>query len=247
VKYSSSIGTPTVEYASGGALTGARGIMISGTTAYVTVEGAYGSGSVYDFSTTSPGTPVLFSSLSGTVGGQTVGQMRGAAVDQAGNIYYADSTWGASGTDQGYICKSATCTTKFTSLLNGPNEMQTGLGTLAASGTTYDCDVLYEDNYYAGTIEEIATGYDTTGTSHSHCGNASEGTSLGNFLTGLTTPSGIALSPAEAALGGASVGVGPTFLDPSVGAPEPGTLALMIGALLLALAIGIRSHRRQLQ
>ncbi len=188
VKYNSSVGSPTTEYASGGVLAGARGIMISGTTAYVTVEGAYGAGSVYDFSTTSPGAPVLYASLSGAVGGQTVGQMRGAAVDTGGNIYYADSTWGAAGTDQGYICKSATCTTKFTSGLNGPNELQTGLGTLVASGSTYDCDVLYEDNYYAGSIEEIATGYDTGGTAHSHCGNSEEGTSLGNFLTGLTTP-----------------------------------------------------------
>src|SRR5579863_493427 len=245
VKYSSSVGSPSTVYAAGadsGALAGARGIMISGTTAYVTVEGAYGSGSVYDFSTTSPGTPALYASVSGTVGGQEKGQMRGAAVDQAGNIYYADSTWGASGTNQGYICKSATCTTAFTTGLNGPNELQTGLGTFAASGTTYNCDVLDETNYYGGSIEEIATGYDTGGVSHSHCGNASEGTSLGNFLTGLTTPSGIALSPGEFALGGDTVPVGPSFFT-----PEPGTFALMIGALLLALGIGIRAQRRQLQ
>jgi hypothetical protein len=248
VKYNSTLGTPTTEYAAGGALTGARGIMISGTTAYVTVQGAYGSGSVYTFSTTTPGTPVLYASLSGAVGGQEVGQMRGAAVDQGGNIYYADSTWGASGTDQGYICKSATCTTKFTSGLNGPNELETGLGTLAASGTTYDCDVLYEANYYGGSIEEIATGYDTTGTTHQHCGNLEEGTSLGNFITGLTTPSGIALSPSESGLGGDSVPFGPTFIsDPVTATPEPGTFAFMIGALLLALGIGIRAQRRQLQ
>jgi hypothetical protein len=251
VKYSATIGTPTTVYASGydsGLIAGARGIMIDGTTAYITVEGVYGSGSVYSFSTTTPATPVLYASVSGTVGGQEKGQMRGAAVDQAGNIFYADSTWGASGTDEGYINEN-TGSTAALSGLNGPNELETGAGTSSSTtGLRTFCDVLYIANYYAGNIEEVATGYNTSGSSTGGCGSGTFNNANAVLISGLTTPSGIALSPAESGLGGDSVANGPTFIsNPVAATPEPGTLSLMIGALLFALGIGIRTQRRQLQ
>jgi sugar lactone lactonase YvrE len=245
VEYSSSLGTPTTVYPSGSVLAAARGIMIDGTTAYVTVDGAYGSGSVYTFSTTSPGTPALYASVSGTTGGQADGQMRGVAVDTDGNIFYADSTWGASGTDKGYI-KENTGSSSVISGLNGPNELETGAGTAANGHDSANCDVLYVANYYGGSIQEYNTGYTIGG--NPTCGSSEQFETVTTLVTGLTDPSGLALSPGESSLGGDSVTNGPTFIsDPVSATPEPGTFALMIGALLLALGIGIRAQRRQLQ
>ncbi len=57
VEYNGSTGSPTTMQASGGALSGARGMMIAGTTAYVTVEG-FGAGSVKSFSTSTANSTV---------------------------------------------------------------------------------------------------------------------------------------------------------------------------------------------
>jgi hypothetical protein len=231
VVYDGTTGDATTVEPAGGSLVGARGIMIDGSTVYVTVEGTYGSGSVYSFPT-SGGAPTLYASVSGTVGGQVEGQMRGISYDSQGDIFYADSTWGPSGSDQGYINESTGGA--VISGLNGPNELEIGNGSNGSG-----CDYLYVAGYYAGTVNEYSNG------EGAGCGTV--GTLEVSFLSGLGNPSGIALSPGNGGLGGDSVGVGPTFISGVSATPEPGTFALMTGALLLALGIGIRTQRRRLQ
>jgi hypothetical protein len=257
VTYNGTTGANTTVYAAGfnsSELAGARGIMVNGTTVYVTVQKAYGSGgAVYSFSTSGGSISTYATIAGGTLGTPAYedGQMRGITVDQGGNIFYADSTWAPNGTNDGYICESITCTPSAPAMgsLAGPNEIQTGAGTLT-NGRAPGCDVLYIANYYSGnstapsTVEEVSTGYTTAGVA-SGCGSFDSGT--GTFLS-LTTGniSGIALSPGENSLGGDSVSLGPTFISNSPPqSPEPGTFVLMTGALVLALGIGIRVQRRR--
>jgi hypothetical protein len=214
-------------------LAGARGIMIDGTTAYVTVEGGYGlNSSVYSFPTSTGVLTLYRNVVATTVGGQENGQMRGITYDSNGDIFYADSTWAPNGTNEGYIDKDISSTAVISSLA-GPNELEIGD---ASSG---GCTDLYVVTYYGGNVTEYSDGHG------GGCGSV--GTLEATYLTGLVNPSGIALSPNEGGLGGDSVGVGPTFIsDPVTASPEPGTLALMIGSLLLAaLGIGIRVQRRR--
>jgi hypothetical protein len=174
--------------------------------------------------------------------------MRGAAVDSVGSIFYADSTWGLAGTDEGYIDEGSGETT-IISGLNGPNELESGTGTAGSGADQTGCDVIYVTNYYAGNVQEFNTGYTTGETESSACGDTGEFGTATTLISGLTDPSGIALSPGESGLGGDSVSAGPTFIsNPDIApVPEPGTFALMIGSLLLATGIGIRAQRRQLQ
>ena len=155
--------------------------------------------------------------------------MRGISYDPQGDIFYADSTWGPSGSDEGYINEGTGGA--VISGLNGPNELEIGNDS-SGSG----CDYLYVAGYYAGTVNEYSDGEGTG------CGTV--GTLKASFLSGLGNPSGIALSPGNGGLGGDSVSEGPTFISGGSATPEPGTLALMLGGLLLGLAVGIRVQRR---
>jgi hypothetical protein len=253
VEYNATTGNSTIVEPANGALFGARGIMINGTTVYVTVDNAYGSGGgVYSFSTSGGSVTLYHSIAAATVGGYEDGQMRGIAVDQGGNIFYADSTWAPAGTNEGYINENTGASAVLKSLA-GPNEIQTGQGTAGVeSDDSPSCDVLYIADYYSGTagapskVLELATGYSTSGVAGGSCGafDAQGGTFISNSTADI---SGIALSPDESSLGGDAVGVGPTFITnaPPPAVPEPGTFALMTGALLLALGIGIRTQRRR--
>jgi hypothetical protein len=227
-----------------------RGIMIDGSTVYVTTSsyGATGAG-VYDFTINGSGVAgslsTYYALVANTVGTgankQETGQLRGITYTAGGEILWADSTWGASGTFKGYIDEDTGTTTSLASL-NGPNALETGNGTNSNSGSSIytGCNVLYLADYYSGIVDEISVGSAFGG-----CG------SLGNTTTivsGLTDVSGIALSVGEGGLGDDAVGPTGLFLSPdSPQTPEPGTFALMIGALLLAFGIGIRAQRRQLQ
>ena len=240
VKYNDSTGAATIVQNAGGALTNARGIMVDGSTVYVTVQG-YGSGSVYDMSTsaTTSTTPTLYASLGSSSvdsGAYATGQMRGITFDAAGSIFYDDSTWAPSGQNFGYIDQNSG-TNKNTTVLSslaGPNELESGDGTAGSGDLSSGCNVVYIANYYGGTVEEVSTGDNTFGFSSSSCGSGTFNGAHTDFLSGLTDASGIALSPSEGGLGGNE---DPTFL--SSPAPEPSSGALMLSALLLTMGMGI--------
>lgn len=237
---------------------GARGIFIGPQLVYVTVEPPYGSeGGVDEFDLASPGTvttPYTLGSLTAGTGGPETGQLRGITMDEANNIYYADSTWGAPGTDDGYICVSArticdySATTRpyYTTGLNGPNELISGQGSDASgTGASFDagCDVLYAAEYYGSVITEINIDEQLNGNSF-QCGTpkatepfASNSTVGGSF--NLNDVSGIALDVGDAGIVGSNTlpGVeGPASLF-SDAAPEPGTWVLMVSALLGIVAM----------
>ncbi len=238
-----------------------RGIMIdsaaSPSIVYVTTSsyGATGSG-VYDFtinaSTGVAGSLATYQKLtaSTTSGGNETGQLRGITYDPGGNILYADSTWGPT-SGQGYIDENKGTATGLTAL-NGPNALEVGEGTASSGVLSSSCDVLWVAGYYSGNLGESNTGYNTSGALSSTCEGSGVLTVANStvFISGLTDLSGFALSVGEDGLGDDTI-AGPTGLflvpDSPLVTPEPGTFALMIGALLLALGIGIRAQRRQLQ
>ena len=250
----------------GSAIAGARGIMIpgssncksqtqSGCVAYVTYEAGYGSGGLASFAATGTANPSLTSvstlGATTTTGGQGTGQLRGVTQDQAGNIYYADGTWGAAGTDNGYICNAGTqsgfsCTyaNAYFTGLNGPNELITGQGNGSAAGSfNTGCDVLYVAQYYANVITEINLDQTTGGTQNSSsCGTAKQSQT---FASGLTNVSGIALAVGDTAVIGGNQG--PTNLFSVSAAPEPGTWVLMFSALLSIAGVQLLRRRRAAQ
>ena len=246
---------------------GARGIAIIGGTAYVTVQGSYGSGSVDTFSASGSLNPAVtqYSALGASTTGQTpnheTGQMRGVTGDEGGNIYYVDSTWGPTGAGDGYICEVPTGTggagsmcsysTSFlhTTVLNGPNEIISGQGsgaTGAAFGT--GCDDLYVANYFGNNITEIGTGLTTGGTVSSSCGTAATTTTFAtSAVFGATGAhvTGLALTPNQVAVIGGNQG--PTNLfgpDFSQVTPEPGTWVLMLSALFGVAGTQVWRRRR---
>jgi hypothetical protein len=221
-----------------------RGIMIDGTTVYVTTStyGHSGAG-VYKFTLTSGSAGALstYHALTSntTSGGDETGQLRGITYTSGGNILWADSTWGAAGDDQGYIDEDTGTAISRLNSLNGPNALETGNGT-GSGNLASSCNVLFIANYYAGDVEES-----DIGTSLGGCGSHA-GDTTSNIITGLTDVSGISLAPGQGGLGADFVGPMGLF-EPAVSAiPEPGTFTLMIGALVLAFGIGIRAQRRQL-
>lgn len=263
----------TIVKANSGLVTGARGIMINspvgqtptqscsstvttGCTVYVTVEGAYGSGGLDYFSAGSNPTVTDYSTLSAstTPAGNETGQMRGVTEDTFGNIYYVDSTWGPSGTGDGYICEVAkgaatgnTCNpaSPFLSTpLNGPNEIVSGDGNGGAGGYASSCDDLYVANYYGNNIVQVQTSY-TTGGVASGCGTAGTNQVFASSLTNVTGLAfGVGAGNVNFGIGGGNEG--PTFLfpDSSVASPEPGTWVLMLSALLAIVGAQVWRRRR---
>jgi hypothetical protein len=229
----------------------------STTTIYLTTSsyGADANGNVFDFAlgtTGAAGTVAKYASLtSSTSGGVETGQLRGITYDEAGDIFYADSTWGpdvtGTGNTDGYICEAAACSPEQ-STLNTPNEIEVGPGTASSGSRTSSCDVVYATSYAEGTVTEYDTGIETNGTaSSSTCGTLGGGST--NFLTlgtGLNAY-GVALAVGTGVTNDVIAGPEGLFLAPVASTPEPGTFALMIGALLLAFGIVIRAQRRQLQ
>ncbi len=231
-----------------------RGIMIDthtvGTTQiYVTTStyGATGAG-VYQFTLGTIGANAgvagavsTFKALTvSTSGTQETGQLRGITYDSGGDIYFADSTWGATGTDQGYI-DEGTALTQIATSLNGPNELEVAAGTAASGNDRAACDVIYAANYYAGTVTEISTGWTTGGSNGSTCGSGIAGGTTTTLISGLTTPTGIAISFSHSALGD-SIGLGPQglFTADQADAPEPGSWVLALSALLIGGAVKAR-------
>ncbi len=219
-----------------------RGIMVdthSGSVVYVTTSsyGASGAG-VYQFtlnaSTGAAGSVSTYAALSAnTNGGQETGQLRGLTYDSGGNIYFADSTWGAPETDHGYIDENGL--TQVVTSLDGPNELQVGGGT-GTGNTKSSCDVIYDTNYYAGTVTEVSTGWNTSG-GNTGCGSIDAATTT--YLTGLTAPSGIALAFGNHGLGDFSPGPEGLF-EPDAATPEPGTWVLALSALSIGVAFKAR-------
>ena len=262
--YSGTTGAGTTKEAANGALAGARGIMIDnrptgGTgNVYVTVMG-YGTGFVDTFAPATPGTltqiGVLGSTTVGTPAVET-GQLRGVTLDSTGNIFYADSTWGAGGTGNGYICEilstasgTTTCSTANANVavsgLNGPNELISGAGYQSGTSTFgTGCDVLFEANYFAGTVDAIATGLNLSGQTQgpNKCGGGLG--SLTQFIGGAGNVTGIALAPTGSGaltLSGNDSIAGPTFLETlPADVPEPGTWVLAISGMLLAAGAKMR-------
>ena len=195
-----------------------RGIVVDShtatTTIYVTTS-SYGAltDNVYDFTLTGAGLANPLAGYSGLVGNtvstQETGQLRGITYDKAGNVYYADSTWAASGTNTGYVNEN-TGTTAVVSGLAGPNELLTGNGTIGSGSVSSSCDVLYVANYYGGTIQEISTGITSGGFQFNNdgCGDTSGGnqhvdSTSGTYLTlASTNISGIALAFGDGGVAG---------------------------------------------
>jgi hypothetical protein len=238
VQYNGINGTTTTMQ-SGGATLDARGILIDGSAVYVSTSN-YGAANVVQFTTTQNSTvSTAYTSLA-TTGGQEGGQLRGITYDSNGDIYYADSTWGQT---TGYIDENGS---SFATGLSGPNQLEVAAGAGGSNGNAA-CDYLYVANYYSGDISMYDTSYQTNGTQNTGtCGTS--GTLLtADFLTtslGSGVLSGLAITNNNSALG--DVAGTPTFIS-APSAPEPGTFVLMPGALLLALAAGIRQKRRRLQ
>jgi hypothetical protein len=228
-----------------------RGIMINGSTVYVTTStyGASGAG-VYDFTYNSSGhgslTTYYALTANTTSGGNETGQLRGITYDPGGNIFFDDSTWGASGSAQGYVLENAGTATNLTAL-NGPNGLETGYGTSSTSDLSSSCDVLFVGSYYSGNLGESNTGYNTSGVLNSTCEGSGVFKSSQVVISGLTNLSGVALAIGNGGLGDDAGSIQGLFEPNTPAIPEPGTLALMIGALLLAIVIGIRVQRRRLQ
>jgi len=264
--YSATTGAGTAMQPANGGLAGARGIMIdnrSGGTGnvYVTVVG-YGTGFVDMFAPTQNSTLTRVSTLGAMTVGTTpveTGQLRGVTEDSAGNIFYADSTWGAGGTDNGYICEvvGTTCSGGLNSglsALNGPNELISGAGGDASgSGTgTFGtgCDVLFEANYFAGTVNEISTGLNLSGQGQgpNKCGGGN--TNVTTLISGAGLVTGIALAPTGTGaltISGNDSIAGPTFLEAlPADAPEPGTWVLAVSALLIAAGVKLRRKAARL-
>jgi hypothetical protein len=220
-----------------------RGIMINGSTLYVTTS-SYGAltDNVFDFTLSSgvAGALTGYAALgSSTIGGQETGQLRGITFDSHGDVFYADSTWAPSGTNDGYINENIGTTAIVTGLA-GPNGLETGNGPLG------NCNALYVANYYGGTVGVFQTGYKTDGTAAAGCGNGIAGGSVGAFVTiAGQDVSGIALAFGNGGLGDDVTGVPSGLFGNATASPEPATGALVLGALLLSLAMGMSRRSAQ--
>jgi hypothetical protein len=219
-------------------IAGARGLLVDGTTVYVSTSGdgpTYGNPSVYTFTITTPTTSGT--SISGSVSSYYVdgafpdGQNRGLAYNGT-TLYLADSSWTAG---DGYI-ESITGDDTGTVLggntnLDGPNAL------LFEDGNSGSHALIFVANYYGDDV----TAYNTSGTLVALTG-------LSSSVFGTNGVTGLAFAPGSG-ITSDSLGADPEFFQglPSGAVPEPGTFALMLGALLLALGIGIREQRRQLQ
>jgi hypothetical protein len=211
----------------------ARGLLIDGTTVYVSTSGDSSEG-VSTFTITAPTTSGT--SISGSVssyyadGAYPDGQNRGLAYNGS-TLYLADSTWTAgdgyiesiTGVDTGTVLGSNTN-------LDGPNAL------LFEDGDAGESALIFVANYY---------GDDVTAYSSTH-GFPVSLTGLSSSVFGTNGVTGLAFGPGSG-ITTDSLGADPEFFQdlPSGAVPEPGTFALMLGSLLLALGIGIRAPRPQ--
>jgi sugar lactone lactonase YvrE len=214
---------------------GARGILINGQTTYVTASGLGSASGVYSFTTGGGGS---ITALADTTTAYPGGQLRGLARDSAGSLYVADSSWGGAG----YIDISLNGGTSWSNFaLNntdqaagGPNDI--AIANASATPTSSSGQSLYIADYFTGIVEEYQD-------------NTANGSHSGNFVKNLVTISGHNITGIAFASGAgntASLSDQPVFFSDLATVqqtPEPGTWALLLGAVLLASAI--RGSRRR--
>jgi hypothetical protein len=213
----------------------ARGLVIDGTTVYVSTSGSGNAAGVTQFSITTPGTSgttLVPSSTSSywSDGNLPDGQNRGLAYNNS-TLYLADSSWTAG---DGYfeaITSANTGSLLGTADLDGPNAL------LFEDGNAGSHDYIFSANYFGDDVTAYNPG----------TGAAVTLTGLSSSVFGTNGVTGIAFGPSSITTD--EIGADPGFFQdlPASATPEPGTFSLMLGTLLLALGIGIRAQRRQLQ
>lgn len=232
LKFANATGTGTIVEN----IPGARGILINGTTTYVTASGLGSASGVYSFTTGGGG---AITPLADTTTAYPGGQLRGLARDSAGSLYVADSSWGGAG----YIDISSTGGTSWSNFgLNntdqaagGPNDI--AIANASATPTSSAGQSLYIADYFTGIVEEYQ---DNTATATGH---------RGNFVKNLVTISGhniTGIAFVGSAGNTASLSDQPVFFSDLATVqqtPEPGTWALLLGALIMAPAT--RASRRR--
>jgi hypothetical protein len=216
---------------------GARGILINGTTAYVSTS-ANGGATLQSFSTstTNSSQTTLF-----TTGAYPSGQLRGLAIDNLGGLYLADTSWTSS---NGYIEFSSDNGATWSVLGNGtsgflqnlttgPNDMV--VANQSAIGGHGTFQTLYVANYFAGTIQVIQSGQDNA--------PGQQGKVVGNLITlgGGLHATGLGFAQGNGALAGATPLFVSDLFDQTTALPEPSTFAMIGGALVVG---GILRRRK---
>ena len=201
-------------------LPGARGILINGSTIYVDQEGPYGSFTLDSFSTSGGAvTSHVYNSSNILCGAATCGQVRGMAI--FGNtMYLADSTWTDGGGQIDAIDLTSFAITTF--LVEGTKDLDDP-NSLAINAGGND---LYVADYGSGQVSEYAL-------------------TNGAFVAAWTVggnPQGVILNGSQAT--GTGSNADPDFFVASpVTTPEPGTTPLVLLALGLAAAVGLRQRK----